>query len=250
MGDTQRGFNSLLRLEQLDPNDPDTVIQVASFYLLAQQIEEAETRVTRVLEIQPDHIPALYLQAGLLSRSPENLDQLAGIYEKIRTIDPRQPKAYLALARIYAARARYADAESSLKKALELEPDSERVYKTLFDFYISRNNMAAAEALIENRITQAPSDPDPHIFLGSFYLTRKDFDKAAHQFSSALEKAPKNLNAHMLTADLHSRQQIQRCRVLYPQSREPGLGQPRDTDRLCRLLFFPENDLSITRDSG
>ncbi len=48
MGDTQRGFNSLLRLEQLDPNDPDTVIQVASFYLLAQQIEEAETRVTRV----------------------------------------------------------------------------------------------------------------------------------------------------------------------------------------------------------
>ncbi len=206
MGDTQQGFNSLLRLEKIDPTDLDTAIQVASFYLLAQQIEEAETRVTRVLEKQPDHIPALYLQAGLLSRDPENLDQLAGIYEKIRTIDPHQPKAYLALARIDAARARHAEAETSLKKALELEPTSERVYKTLFDFYISRNDVPAAEALIKDRIAQTPSDPEPHIFLGSFYLARNEFEKAEHQFFSALEKDTDNLNAHMLTADLYSRQ--------------------------------------------
>jgi tetratricopeptide (TPR) repeat protein len=207
-GDARQGFNSLLKLEQIDPDNLDTAIQVASFYLLARQIDEAQQRVDQVLTKQPDHIPALFLQAGILGRNPENLDTITGIYEKILTIDAHQPKAHLALSRIYAASSDHGAAEKSLKTALELEPENTQTYKTLFGFYVSRNDMASAEAVLEELIAKKPADPEPHIFSGNFYLEQNAFGKAENHFFSALEKDPENLSAHMLLANLYNRRDM------------------------------------------
>ncbi|MCF8112993.1 MAG: tetratricopeptide repeat protein [Desulfotignum sp.] len=208
LGDAQQGFNSLLKLEQINPDNLDTVIQVASFYLLAQQVKEAKDRVDQVLAKQPEHIPALYLKAAILNRNKENLDNVAGIYEKILALDANQPRAHLALSRIYFARSEHAAAEKSLKNALTLEPENTRLYKTLFGFYLSRNDVASAEAVLEELMTKNPADPDPHIFLGSFYLDRNALEKAETYFLTALKKDPENLSAHMLLANVYNRQNM------------------------------------------
>ncbi|HCY87997.1 MAG TPA: hypothetical protein DHV36_22865, partial [Desulfobacteraceae bacterium] len=49
LGDARQAFNTLRIIEQLAPDDLDNVAQVASFYLLGRQREEAQKRVERIL---------------------------------------------------------------------------------------------------------------------------------------------------------------------------------------------------------
>ena len=104
LGDAQETFKTYLRLEQIEPDNLDHKIQVASFYLLAQKRIEAERRVDEVLEKEPDNIKALYLHAGTLSAKKEDLQLIEDVYQKILNIDKNQAKAHHILARIYGAK--------------------------------------------------------------------------------------------------------------------------------------------------
>ena len=206
LGDARQAFNTLRRIEELNPSDLDNVAQVASFYLLARQRDEARTRVDRVLAENPDHIQALYLRAGLLSDKRENLDKITGIYKKILSIDADQARAHLALSRVYANQGQTEKAEQGLKKALEISPDNTNIYKTLFEFHMSGKNPDAARKVLDDLIARKPGQADPYIFLGNFHVGRGELSQAKDAFSKAIENQPANLNAHMLLARVYNTQ--------------------------------------------
>ncbi|MCG8619880.1 MAG: tetratricopeptide repeat protein, partial [Desulfobacterales bacterium] len=206
LGDARQAFNTLRIIEQLAPNDLDNVAQVASFYLLGRQREEAEKRVERILKENPDHPQALYLKAGLLSGNRDNLDEIEEIYSRILSLDPNQARAHLALSRIFMTRNQPEKAEIELKKALAISPENTNIYKGLFEFYMSRNNPDAARSVLEDLINTKPEQADPYIFLGNYHMGMGDLDKARTAFEKAVEKAPSNLNAHMLLARVFNAQ--------------------------------------------
>ena len=115
----QEAFNTFLRLEQLEPDNLDTKLQIASFLVLAKKWPEAETRVTQVLTVDPDNIQGLYLKAGILGSQKEPLDTLVDIYEQILSLDSRQTKAMMILARIYQAQKDSDKARPCWKKPLK-----------------------------------------------------------------------------------------------------------------------------------
>lgn len=206
LGDARQAFDTLRKIEQLAPDDLDNIAQVASFYLLGLQRDEAKKRVDRVLEENPDHIQSLYLRAGLLSGDRENMDQIMEIYNKILSIDPEQARAHLAISRIYASRNENEKAEQGLKRALAISPDNTNIYRTLFEFYMSRENPDAARRVLEDLIMEKPDQADPYIFMGNFHLGRGELDLAKESFARAIEKEKTNLGAHMLLARAYNLQ--------------------------------------------
>ena len=199
-GDARQTFNTLLKLEQLDPNDLDNTARVASFYLLGRQPDEAKKRVDQVLAKNPDHVQALFLRAGLLSADAQNLDQIKTVYTRILDIDPKQARAHLALARIAGSERLFEDAQTHLLKAQKIDPGNMNIQKTLFDFYMSRQQPEKGLALLKDLAAQQPDKADPHIFLGNFYLGQGNADKAEAEYKLAIEKDTTNISAYMRLA--------------------------------------------------
>ena len=202
LGDARQTFSTLLKIEQLAPEDLDNTARVASFYLLGRQVEEARRRVDDILSENPDHIQALYLKAGILSNGQENLPKIKEIYSRILALNPQEARAHLALARIFGAENDFAQAESHLIKAKTITPDSINIYKTLFDFYMTSQHPDKGLAVLKELVQQHPDQADPHIFLGNFYQGRGQSDKAVAEFKAAIEKDKTNINARMRLARL------------------------------------------------
>jgi tetratricopeptide (TPR) repeat protein len=204
LGDAQEAFSTFLRLEQLEPENLETKIQVASFYLLAKKRIEAEKRVDEVLAKSPDNIKALYLYAGILSSKKEAIEKITQIYDKILELDPKQVKAMLVLARVYQAQGKSDKAEATLKKAIEIDLDNINIYKTLFGFYLFQKNFDSAMTVLKNLALQRPNDFEPQIMLGNFYGARQENEKAESAFLKAVELAPEQVTPHMLIARFYN----------------------------------------------
>ena len=206
LGDAQETFKVYLRLEQLEPDNLEHKIQIASFYLLAQNRPEAERRIKEVLDKEPDNIQALYLHAGILSSKKEDIGTIEAVYHKILSIDKNQAKALHILARIYTTQKEYKKAETSLKDAVFLEPDNVTFYRSLFGLYLGLRQYDEAESVLKQLVSQRPEDAQPLILLGNYYLGRNDPDKAEAHFRKAIETDPGHVNAYMILAGHLGRQ--------------------------------------------
>lgn len=204
LGDAQEAFSAFLRLEQLEPENLETKIQVASFYLLAQKRIEAETRIDAVLAKTPDDIKALYLHAGVLSSKKEDIEKIRQVYDKIIELDPKQVKALLILARINQSQGKSDLAETNLKTAVEMGPDDMDTHKTLFGFYLSQKNFDAAREVLENLVQQRSQDFEPQTMLGNFYAAQQENQLAEAAFLKAVDLAPDNVTPHMLIARFYN----------------------------------------------
>lgn len=207
LGKGREAFNALMKIEQLAPDNLKNKIQVASFFLLGKNIEEAEKRVVQVLEKEPENIDALYLQGGILTHKKEPLDKIEENYLKILKIDGNQAKALLLLARLYNFQGKFTEAEDSLKNAIQIQPENKDTYKALYGFYISRKQLTEAETVLNDLIKKNPNEADPLILLSSFQMAQGKYLEAENLLLKALEVEPKNINTHMVLARLLLQQQ-------------------------------------------
>ena len=199
-------FKTYLRLEQLQPENPETKIRLATIYLLGKKPVEAEKRVNLVLKDDPENIEALYLHAGILTHKKESLTEIRKIYEKILKIDPEQTKACLAMAGILTSRKRYRQAEVYLLKASELEPDNMAIDRTVFRFYLAGNRIGDARKVLDRLAVKNPDSAEPMIMLGNFLTMQKRTDEAEDAFLEAIEKDPSSVSAYMLLARIYNNQ--------------------------------------------
>jgi len=202
LGKGREAFNAFVKIEELAPDNLKNKIQVASFFLLGKNIEEAEKRVSRVLEKEPDNIDALYLQGGILTQKKEPLDKIEKNYLRILEIDNTQAKALLLLARLYNFQKEFVKAEDSLKKAIQIQPENKDTYKALYGFYISRKQFSEAETVLNDLVQKNPNDADPLILLSSFQMARGKNQEAEDILLKALDIDPKSINTHMVLARL------------------------------------------------
>ncbi|MFH2091750.1 MAG: tetratricopeptide repeat protein [Pseudomonadota bacterium] len=202
LGNGQEAFKAFSRLEQIDVENLEYKIQMASFFLLSKNKLEAEKRVNYILAKDPDHIQALFLRAGLLSMDKQDIDSIQQIYQKILTIDPKQARAHMALAQIFASLKEFEKTQSHLKKAVEIEPKNPSYVSSLYRFYMMNNQFENARTVIENLIQARPKEAEPLILLTNFYLGQKELGKAEQTLLKAIDVEPENINPYMLMAKL------------------------------------------------
>jgi tetratricopeptide (TPR) repeat protein len=200
LGEAREAFSTYLRLEQLEPENLDTKLKLATFYLLGKQIPEAKSRVDHVLTKAPETVEALFLHAGILSQEKADIEEIKQVYDKILEIDPEQAKAHMVLSKIFISQKDFGKAEENLTAALEFSPDDLNINKALVGLYLSQKDVDAAQNVLENLVKSKPESAEPLILLGNFHLTQKNKALAEKAFLTAIEKSPETIAPYMILA--------------------------------------------------
>ncbi len=205
--DIQKTFQTLLALEELDPDDMDTKLQVASIYMMSGKSgwPKAKTRIDHVLKKEPDNVKALSLQASMLILEKQPVDTIANVYERILTIDPSNSYAMTMLAKISHQKGESAQAKILLEKAVTSSPDDFKMYTELYAYYLSNKELENAKDVLERLADKKPSDPDPQILLGNFYAIQNQPGMAEAAYQKAIELAPEEPGTYMALAQFYDK---------------------------------------------
>lgn len=206
-GNAQEAFKTFIRLEQIDPDNLEYQIQLASFHLLAKNRTEAETRVEKVLSKEPDNIKALYLKAGVLSLHKRGVEEIEPVYLKIIRLDPEQDRAHFSLAQLYASQKKFEDALTHLNEAIRIQPDNIAYSTAVYRFYLTRGEYETAQKVLETLGENRPTDARPRILLGNFYQARNQPEMAETLFLKAIEVDPEKIEPLMVLARFYNGQE-------------------------------------------
>ncbi len=198
--DLPSAYKTYLRLEQLEPDNLDTKIQLAGFNLLSKNYSDAQKQVAFILEKDPTHIKALYLKAGILVAKKETPDTVKPIYKTIIDLDPNQAKAHIALSSICLSQKQNEEAEAHLLAARKLKPQNLSICNTLYRLYISTNNPDKAQGLLKQLAADFPENTDALSMLATHYLSKKEADKAVAVLEQAMAADPGNIKPHLILA--------------------------------------------------
>jgi Tfp pilus assembly protein PilF len=81
LGDAREALNAYLKVAELDPDNTEAQMKLATFYLLGKKNDEAREKIDAVLAKEPNNVEALLLWSGLLARE-ENLPEAASVLNK------------------------------------------------------------------------------------------------------------------------------------------------------------------------
>lgn len=177
----------------IDPKLGGPHQNLAASYFNLGQFEEAETSVRHALALEPT--ADSYTLLGLLLETENKLDEALDVYRKATDINPNDPEAHLAIARILNSRGEYPEYLERALKAAELYQamgDKTGLGSAYWDvgwaYYELGQWEKSAEAsrkALENDPTLVP----PRFNLGHALLQLGKPDEAKKEYFAAIEKA-------------------------------------------------------------
>ena len=109
------------------------------------------------------------------------------------------------LGRQYEEQGKFAQAEDSFKKAIELDPKSDIPYSELGVFYTNHAKRSQAEDAFKKALELNPKNDDTFVKLGWVYRDQGKLVQAEDSFRKAIELNPKNYYAYSGLASLYYR---------------------------------------------
>ncbi len=188
-GSPVRGIPYLLRAKELDSDDRNVRIRIASFRLATRQLPEARAEASFVLERNPkdpeapailsasivqardvdeikkifDALPAdaqggipVLIARGNLALQGNNLKEAEAFYRKAVGVDPKSPQAQLALGLFLWNQKDMAGAEKALSTAAEFAPPRSATTLQYLQFKIRNGDAAAARKALEDIVKKTP----------------------------------------------------------------------------------------------
>ncbi|MCH9646965.1 MAG: tetratricopeptide repeat protein [Deltaproteobacteria bacterium] len=178
--------------------------------LASNRPEEALEGFSRVLEIDPSHVPARIRGAealGALGREDEARQFLQAALAQ----DPSSAFAHYRLGQLDLAQNQPTEGVHHLKEALRLQPEATVIYSTLATAYQALGDKEAAQEALELRGTTLVALSDPlmaqvqelavgvraNMEKGSRAFAARRFQEAETLFRLAVEEDPENATAHL-----------------------------------------------------
>jgi Flp pilus assembly protein TadD len=132
-------------------------------------------------------LPASFGRGGLSGNTPE---QMIAQLQKLVREKPGFVPAHVALARAYFSQGRVVEAESELKRALQLDPKNTEAHMTLGAAYLSQEQAKAAHDEFVKALTEEPKNPDAHVWLGMALADEQNPEAAIQEYQAALKLDP------------------------------------------------------------
>lgn len=151
--------------------------------------DEARLELEKAAELSPDNWRAIdpLLELDLMEARP------AAALERVRQYLQRRPDdagGHYMLGKIHAAQAHWSDAESELRRAIELDPNLEVAYSGLVSVYVAQEKLPEAVAQLQGALHKNPSDPPVLLTLALIYERLKDYTRARDAYEKLLAVKP------------------------------------------------------------
>src|SRR5207249_1638378 len=176
-------------------------------------------------ERQPKLAQAQFL-LGRLAVETENWDEAITRLTKAVELDPDHDGAWTALGYVYETRHQPEDAIKVYRKAMQANPDNPGFVERLSDLLIRLGRFNEAQSEVETLAEAAPRDARVWLKLGAVYYEQKMWERAADSFRRAVVLEPSNLRARYFLAtslmdagrDDDARGELERILRLDPRS--------------------------------
>lgn len=157
------------------------------------QLDGALEGYKAVLQIQPEHVPALNNLALLLSS--EKRERLLRQALSIKNDDPNTLQN---LALLLAESGRFGESKALYERALQVLPNDVRVISALCDVYVVLDELDAAISLLESRASLFPAQDQVYCLLAKYCLAADRTDAALVCLTRALGINPEHVESHIL----------------------------------------------------
>jgi len=194
IGDLQQAFPFLSKAAQLEPENKDVRLKLATVYLLSGNPDEARDEAEKILAQEPAHFEALMIwSSASMSRDhlDENLARLLSVADQCEN----QPRFHIALGSVHARKGDLAAAGAEFQKAVEVDPKSADAQIALGDYLMSKGEKTAAGEHYQAALDVSPINSQARIKWSGYKLQTGDAKEARRILEEITEKAPDYLAA-------------------------------------------------------
>ena len=194
-------ISELGRLLASDPDDPDTLFQMAFARLQNGDMEEAEKAARQSIAADPEH-PGGY---GILSRIAEKhyyFDDALKLAETAARLNPDSEFALYRLAQCQSQCGQPKKAFATGKGLVRIAPESELAHLTVGDAALELSNWADAQAHYQAALRLAPNNDAALHNLALVYRKRRKFKEATTLLFDAVRADPSNRHLQDTLYDL------------------------------------------------
>ncbi len=180
-------------LKKFESTDNFLIIYIFAFtYLKMRDFDKAEEYVRRVLEINPNFLPALNI-LGTVYYYRNDFEKAHEYWQNSLNLNPKYLKPYSNLGFIYLNQKQYDKAEEVYKRLLELDITDKNTLNMLARIYFNTRQTAKGEWILKRMFLSNPKDYDTLQNLAGLYYNTGNYSKAEIYYKKALELNPHDL---------------------------------------------------------
>jgi tetratricopeptide (TPR) repeat protein len=175
---------------KLTPNAPEPYFFLGLAEAQQDKTDEARKSFEKVLQLSPDNRLAVEQLINLDLKAKDFAAASRRAQEQLGK-HPELASTYLVEAKIKMAEGKWTEAETALKKALEVNPNSGPAYDMLVTSYLARQKLPEAVHELEAQLAKAPRNQSALMTLAAIRAKQKDYPKAREAYEKVLELNPK-----------------------------------------------------------
>jgi tetratricopeptide (TPR) repeat protein/tRNA A-37 threonylcarbamoyl transferase component Bud32 len=192
-------LEALNKALELRPDYPEAIWAQAFIHLRQGKPEEALKELDPLAAKLPDGPPATLNVRGDVYQALGKLKEAAVDYQRMTELQPKDPEAYVCLARVYEKLGEPAKAAEYFDRLVTAAPESEWAYLRRAEYRRDRSDFDAALADSDRAEKLKPGSVLPALVRASVVAARGEPAAAVADAERALERAPKN-DGHALYA--------------------------------------------------
>jgi tetratricopeptide (TPR) repeat protein len=186
-----------------DPNDKDSLQDLASYYLGESKFDQSLALTQRLLSLGTKTAQVYYLD-GVANQALGHIKEATEDFEQATNQDPTNAQILLTLTTLYLQTNRAADAERVAKRATTFNPTDKRVWENYGLVLGQEGKFDDARTQFEVAAKLDPKDAGPIVLEARAYVSQKALALAAQDFDRALTVDPKSPDALLGRAGLEA----------------------------------------------
>jgi len=135
------------------------------------------------------------LVLGAKALTDLNIEKALDFFTRSKDLNPKNPKAHLALGRLFFIVSQREKASEYFQKAIELDPKSDEAFFQLGVILKSEGKLKESEQMLLKALDFLPDNPNIYNNLGVTLLEQQEFEHAVKYLKQALEIYPEHINA-------------------------------------------------------
>jgi tetratricopeptide (TPR) repeat protein len=203
-GENRRAVQECQEAIKLDPESSAPHFLLGRIYSTlrttdqAQVLDQAIDEFERTVELEPDHIQALY-DLGRLHLAKKNYQKTVDILDRFIQLQPWVPQAYLLKARAHIELNEIQEAIESLERSVAYDEANLENLKLLGNLYEQTGQREKARRLY-SRSLDSTTDPDIRFRLALLLTDQNQFVEAISILQELVEDFPKNVRINISLA--------------------------------------------------